>query len=88
MTTALTRADASLLVKNVTARTDRGFAYVRNEETISLLGDDDFVRMMRDPVRNLGPLPYTVYPWNVIDYLSGYRTSREIQQIGNQKETP
>lgn len=45
----------------------------------SLLGDEYYDRMMADKIKNLGPKPGTIYPWNVIDYLS-FR----LQDAGNE----
>ena len=69
--TTLERSDAELLVKNVTTRIGI-YAAVKMEDARDLLGADDFMRMCKDPIRNLGPNTETFYPWNVVDYLSGY----------------
>jgi len=30
---------------------------------------DRFDMLLADPIRNKGPIPETVYPWNLVDYL-------------------
>ena len=35
-----------------------------------LMPDHQFVKLLDDPIRNKGPKPETLYPWNVIDYLT------------------
>jgi hypothetical protein len=37
---------------------------------IRLLGPERFLMLRADPIRRLGPKVETVYPWNVVDYLS------------------
>lgn len=81
---ALSRNDAELLVRNVTRRVEQ-FAFVADDEARHLLGDADFARMKSDAIRSLGPRPNTTYPWNVVDYLSGYRTKFEIQWEANHR---
>ena len=34
-----------------------------------ILGDERYLRLMADKIRNLGPNEETVYPWNVVDYV-------------------
>ncbi len=38
-----------------------------------LLGQGRYDRLQEDRIRNLGPDPRHVYPWNVVDYLSEER---------------
>ncbi len=45
------------------------FRYVRHDDVKYLLGDYRFGQIIKDPIRKLGPIPKTIYPWNVIDYL-------------------
>ena len=39
-------------------------------DCLQLLGPERFLTLRSDPIRRLGPKSETVYPWNVIDYLS------------------
>lgn len=49
--------------------------FVSSDDARDLLGHD-YARMMRDPIRNKGPehIPGSVYPWNVVDYLTTLRS--------------
>jgi len=82
MTPALNREDAQLLVDNVTLRVDQ-YAAVSTAEARSLLGEIDYERMMKNQVKNKGATVVTVYPWNIVDYLSGYRTPKEIHDASS-----
>ncbi len=68
------REDAERLVANFTERDH--FSYVPDRFAVVLLGRDAFDIMKADPVRGLGPFADTTYPWNVVDYLCGYRWKR------------
>jgi hypothetical protein len=66
----------ALAVDVVTVRIAQ-YAAVALTNAERLLGEKDFARMMKNPVRNKGPREGFIYPWNVVDYLSGYRTEAE-----------
>ncbi len=63
------RSEAQKLVDLVTFRVGQ-YAAVHHHDAVLLLGQATFDRMMLNKIKNLGPVPGTVYPWNVIDYLS------------------
>lgn len=63
------RARATELVEPCVYRYGQ-FACVGLTQACKLLGSTYYQKMMADKVRNLGALPGTIYPWNVIDYLS------------------
>lgn len=65
----LSRVEAQIAVDNVTYHVGV-FAAVSHKDCLRLLGESRFSLLVADPVRNLGPVPQTVYPWNVVDYLS------------------
>lgn len=58
-----------MTVEDVTRRFAQ-YAGVVHSDARALLGDEWFDKMMRDKIRNLGPTPTTVYPWNVQSYLT------------------
>ncbi len=72
----MTREEAEIVVAPYVSHIGK-MKGVRHDIACNLLGEVDYERMMKNPVRNLGPDVSHVYPWNVIDYLSGYRTPRE-----------
>ena len=45
------------------------FAAIALTDARRILGDEMFDRMMADKLRNKGPTPDSVYPWNVTAYL-------------------
>ncbi len=65
----LDRQQAAEIVKKHTKKTEDGFSYVTNSDVVSIIGIDKFSDLTKDPIRRLGPITGTVYPWNVIDYL-------------------
>lgn len=76
----MTREQAQVRVDEVTCSVGQLKAVTHVHAFALFKNDSDYHRMMKDPVRNLGPAPGYIYPWNVVDYLSGYRTPREIQE--------
>lgn len=50
-------------------KTIRGFQYIEIETVKAILGER-FATLEKDRIRFLGPVPGTIYPWNVIDYLT------------------
>lgn len=64
----VSREAAAELVSQHTFR-HKQYAAVSHESAKQLLGGR-FDLMMSDPIRKYGPMEGTVYPWNVIDYLS------------------
>lgn len=44
------------------------FSSVSREFAQYVLGSR-YKRLLLDPIRNQGPTPDTLYPWNVVDYL-------------------
>jgi hypothetical protein len=46
------------------------FKAVANEDAIKVLGQDLFDQLKSNPVKKYGPTKSTIYPWNVVDYLS------------------
>lgn len=65
----LSRQQAQATVDAVTARVGN-FAAVPVDDCRRLLGEERCELLLSDPIRCLGPVPGTVYPWNVVDYLS------------------
>ena len=51
---------------------------VKHGDCQDLLSVDGFIQLIDDPIRGLGPIKGTIYPWNVIDYLM---EELEISQI-------
>lgn len=47
----------------------RQFQAVSHADALALLGEERFERMLKSPIRSLGPTPETVYPWNVADFI-------------------
>lgn len=70
------REKAAAVVLPLTTRIGE-YAAVAHDNAKLLLNDVDFARLQDDPIRSLGPRPGFVYPWNVIDYLAGYRRPGE-----------
>jgi hypothetical protein len=46
------------------------YSAVSFEDCLRLLGSVRFLAMRADPIRRLGPVAETVYPWNLVDYMS------------------
>jgi hypothetical protein len=46
------------------------FSAVGFSECLELLGPERFLMLRSDPIRRLGPEKETVYPWNLVDYMS------------------
>ena len=46
------------------------YSAVSIEVAATLLGEELFEQLSKDKVRSLGPTSATIYPWNVVDYLS------------------
>lgn len=65
----LDRQQAAEIVKKYTKKTEDGFSYVTDSDVVLIIGIDKFSDLTKDPIRRLGPIAGTVYPWNVIDYL-------------------
>ena len=63
------REYAQRLVDAVTDRRSQ-YAAVTRDDALDLLGGDRMDILLTDKVRNLGPTADTLYPWNVVDYLS------------------
>ena len=65
----LSRPDAQVAVDAVTFKINQ-YSAVSFTDCKMLLGDERFAMLLSDPVRRLGPTDSTVYPWNLVDYLS------------------
>ena len=65
------RKEAEALVAGVTIRIGN-FSAVLDDEARRILGDETFAKLKADPVRRHGPNAFSVYPWNVVDYLQMY----------------
>jgi len=63
------RPEAQEMVNAVTIHMSQCHA-VSFDDCEKLLGKTQFAKLKADPIRRLGPVPETVYPWNVVDYLS------------------
>lgn len=63
------RAEAQLVVDAVTIRVGQ-YAAVPLLTAWELLGPELSARMMKNQIKNKGPVVGTIYPWNVVDYLS------------------
>jgi hypothetical protein len=46
------------------------FKAVSFDTCLKLLGSERFLLLRSDPIRREGPVKGTVYPWNLVDYLS------------------
>lgn len=64
------REEAQRVVDGMTFRTDKNFAAVTHSGARLLLGDERFDLMMNDKIKCKGPTADTVYPWNVVDYMT------------------
>ncbi len=62
------RAEAVRVVDEY-VRQFQQYKYVPWHIAVELLGNARAQRLLRDPIRRLGPAKDTVYPWNVVDYL-------------------
>ena len=65
----LSREQAQAAVDAVTTKVGN-FAAVPVDDCRRLLGQERCELLLSDKIRCLGPIPGTVYPWNVVDYLS------------------
>lgn len=63
------RSEAQAIVDAVTFSVDQ-FKAVDFFDCLRLLGPERFLMLRSDPIRRLGPRTETVYPWNLVDYLS------------------
>jgi hypothetical protein len=62
------RAECERIVAAHTTRVEQ-YAAVSRDDARRLLGDDVYAKLTADRIRNLGPSPETLYPWNVADFL-------------------
>ncbi len=63
----MTREQMEELVAERTFRI-YGMAAVSRSDALWFLGSRALARLERDPIRGLGPLPGTFYPWYVVDH--------------------
>lgn len=49
-----------------------GYHAIDRLSAFIILGDKLYTELSTDKVRRQGPKPGLIYPWNIIDYLSGY----------------
>lgn len=68
----MTRDEAQAEVSAVTMLVGN-FQAVKLRDANRLLGDEVYNQLCHDKLRHLGPAEGYVYPWNVVDYLTGYR---------------
>lgn len=54
---------------------DGKYQVVSRADAKMLLGDDLYDRLLHDRIRNAGPSPDSLYPWNVVDYLQNEDTA-------------
>ena len=47
-----------------------GYQAVDKLDALRLLGEERLAELLADKIRCLGPTKDTIYPWNVIDYLT------------------
>jgi hypothetical protein len=74
---AMSRDEATVVVHQLIVTID-GYAGVPLAEAEKVLGEARYAAMMADKIRSKGPTTETVYPWNVVDYLtSGDAAQRE-----------
>lgn len=66
---AVPRSTANAIVDSVTIAVEQ-YKAVAFDDCIRLLGPERFAMLQADPIRRFGPRAGTVYPWNVVDYLS------------------
>jgi hypothetical protein len=65
----MNRQEAELLVAPHIFNVEQYQSVSRND-VLEMLGEELYGnKLLRDPIRNLGPTRETIYPWNVIDYL-------------------
>lgn len=72
------REAAQKLVDTVTIKINQ-YSAVSAEDCYKLLDLYTFNRLCNDPIRRLGPVPNTFYPWNVVDALSGAYKDEEMR---------
>lgn len=65
----MTREEAAAILGPYIARIEQ-YEAVPLKDAATILGDEVFGRLRADKIRCLGPTPDTVYPWNVIDYMT------------------
>lgn len=63
------RPVAQQCVDAVTFKVEQ-YSAVSFDDCLRLLGTIRFLAMRSDPIRRLGPVAETVYPWNLVDYMS------------------
>ena len=62
------RAEAEAKVRPFVVKINQ-YEGVKWEDCQDLLSVEGFSKLIDDPIRGLGPIKGTIYPWNVIDYL-------------------
>ena len=70
----LPRDKAQVLVNSITFKVKQ-FKAVSKEDCRRLLGER-YQLLVQDRIRNLGPDKDTIYPWNLVDYLSNENPSK------------
>lgn len=79
------RQDAQAIVDSYTVTMGQ-FKAVHAVSALMLLGEDNYLRLLKDKTRRMGPRRDMFYPWNVLDYLNGVVTHKEkLQQNGKAK---
>lgn len=72
------RIEAQLLVDRITARVGVYGAVMRIDAQ-RLLGEEVYSQLLSNKVKNLGPTPDSIYPWNVVDYFQPQPLGEEIK---------
>jgi hypothetical protein len=87
----MTRTEATAIVQSHITLTDAGYKMVSHEAARSLVSAETWERFTKDRIRFLGPIPGTLYWWNVVDYVQfpdmgadPYELAR--QRIAQQKQ--
>ncbi|MCK9459495.1 MAG: hypothetical protein M0R80_07645 [Proteobacteria bacterium] len=62
------RAEATAKVLPFVIRVNQ-YQAVKHGDCQDLLSVEGFLKLIDDPIRGLGPIKGTIYPWNVIDYV-------------------
>jgi hypothetical protein len=65
----MNRDKAEEFTKQVTVDI-RGFKAVAKSDAKKLLACERYRLLMLDPIKRVGPTNDSIYPWNVVDYLS------------------
>lgn len=85
----MNRDKAEEYTKQVTINI-RGFKAVLKDDAKKLLACERYRLIMLDPIKRIGPCADSIYPWNVVDYLSLSQSvvDSKIQSLQKDEQCP